>query len=185
MSYDESFWYTYTIENETRYNVRFASLIRDTAIRLQCKSILEIGCGTGIDLRLLPYTIRIYGADRHQAALNIAQTHMPQGDFVCSDIASLPFYDHTIDMIFTHKLLNYLDDSTLESGIYEIHRVSARYVLSCETYGYDGKQIRGSYRYRDIIKWWSKYDIDIMQNHILSSDIDVDNTRLLLIKIKH
>ena len=183
MVYDEAFWDLYTGENETRYNAKFVSLIRNMAISFQCQNVLEIGCGTGIDLRLVPDTIKIYGADRHRIALDIAQAHMPQGDFVCADIVSLPFGDRTIDMIFTHQLLNYLDAATLEAGISEMHRISARYVLSCEAYGPDGKVIKGAYRYRDMTQWWSKYNVDIMHDYILSPEID--DAKLLLLKIKH
>lgn len=182
MVYDKVFWDRYTSENETRYNPKFASLIRDIAISFRCQSVLEIGCGTGIDLRLVPHTIKVYGADRHRIALDIAQTHMPQGDFVCADIASLPFGDRTVDMIFTHQLLNYLDATTLEAGIGEIHRVSAGYVMSCEAYGPDGKVIKGAYRYRNMTQWWNTYDVDIIYNYSLSSEMD--NVRLLLLKIK-
>ena len=182
MVYDKAFWDRYTSENETRYNAKFASLIRDMAISLQCGSVLEIGCGTGIDLRLVPDTIRVCGADRHRIALDAAQARMPQGDFVCADIDSLPFGDRTVDMIFTHQLLNYLDVATLEAGVREIHRISARYVLSCEAYGPDGKVIKGSYRYRDMTQWWNRYDVDIIHDYILSPEID--DAKLLLLKIK-
>ena len=183
MVYDKAFWDRYTSENETRYNAKFASLIRDIAISFRCQSILEIGCGTGIDLRLVPDTIRVYGADRHRIALDMAQTHMPKGDFACADIVSLPFGDRTVDMIFTHQLLNYLDATTLEAGVSEIHRISARYVLSCEAYGPDGNVIKGAYRYRDMTQWWNKYNAEIIYDYILSPEID--NVKLLLLKIKH
>lgn len=182
MVYDEAFWDLYTSENEARYNAKFSSLIRDIAISLQCRNVLEIGCGTGIDLRLVPDAIRVCGADLHRIALDVAQTHMPQGDFVCADIVSLPFGDRTVDMIFTHQLLNYLDATTLEAGISEMHRISAGYVLSCEAYGPDGKVIRGAYRYRDMAQWWNRYNVDIIYDYILSPEID--DAKLLLLKIK-
>lgn len=183
MVYDKSFWDRYTIKNESRYNPKFASLIYDIASSLRCHNILEIGCGTGIDLRLIPDTIHACGVDLHRKALGMAQASMPQGDFVCSDIVSLPFGDRTIDMIFTHRLLNYLDPQTLEAGISEMYRVSAGYVLSCETYGPDDKIIKRAYRYRDMTQWWAKYDTDIIQEYMLSPEMD--HTKLLLLHIRH
>jgi len=53
MQYNEEFWNKYADENESRYNEEFAKYVRDLAISLPgVQSILEIGCGTGIDLRL-------------------------------------------------------------------------------------------------------------------------------------
>ena len=40
---------------------------------MRCTSVLEIGCGTGIDLRLFPDTFQIHGIDLNDRALNIAK----------------------------------------------------------------------------------------------------------------
>ena len=66
MNYDESFWRKYADENESRYNEEFAKFTKDLAISLRCTSVLEIGCGTGIDLRLFPDTFQIHGVDLNE-----------------------------------------------------------------------------------------------------------------------
>ncbi|MDH3764729.1 MAG: class I SAM-dependent methyltransferase, partial [Nitrosopumilus sp.] len=80
MSYDKEFWDKYTEGNETRYNEEFSKFTRDLAISLRCTSILEIGCGTGIDLRLFPDTFQIYGIDLNDNALDIAKEKLPIGN---------------------------------------------------------------------------------------------------------
>ena len=68
MSYNRKFWDEYTKENESRYNEEFAKFIRDLTTSLRCTSVLEIGCGTGIDLRLFPEIYEIHGVDLNENA---------------------------------------------------------------------------------------------------------------------
>ncbi len=116
MSYNEEFWNKYSDENESRYNEEFAKFVRDLATSLRCTSVLEIGCGTGIDLRLFPETIQFGGIDLNDHALNIAKETILNGNFKKGTISKLPFEDSSIDFVFTHGLMNYLDDETLEKG---------------------------------------------------------------------
>ena len=134
MNYDEEFWKKYADENESRYNEEFAKFTKDLAISLRCTSVLEIGCGTGIDLRLFPDTFQIYGVDLNEYALGIAKEKFPVADFKKGSITDLPFEDSSIDFVFTHGLLNYLDEDTLQKGIAEMYRVSGKYIMNCETF---------------------------------------------------
>ena len=63
MNYNEKIWDDYANNNESRYNDEFSKFTRDLATSLRCTSVLEIGCGTGIDLRLFPDTFQIFGID--------------------------------------------------------------------------------------------------------------------------
>ena len=109
---DENFWKKYAEENESRYNSEFAKYVKDLVISLRCTSVLEIGCGTGIDLRLFPEDFVTNGVDITQYALDIASKKQPSIIFKLGDITKLPFEDNSIDFVFTHGLLNYLDDET-------------------------------------------------------------------------
>jgi len=115
MSYNKEFWDKYANENEERYNAEFAKFTRDLATSLRCASVLEIGCGTGIDLRLFPDTFQIYGIDLNENALNVAKEKIPLGNFKKGTITDLPFENSSIDFVFTHQLLNYLDDDIVEN----------------------------------------------------------------------
>ena len=100
MNYNKEFWDNYTNENEARYNEEFSKYTRDLATSLHCTSILEIGCGTGIDLRLFPDTFQIYGVDLNDNALDIAKGKMPFANFKNANIVDLPFESSSIDFVF-------------------------------------------------------------------------------------
>jgi len=93
MSYNKEFWDKYADGNEARYNEEFAKFARDLATSLRCTSVLEIGCGTGIDLRLFPDTFQIHGIDLNDNALDIAKEKVPDANFKKGTITELPFED--------------------------------------------------------------------------------------------
>ena len=62
----------YADENESRYNEEFSKYVRDLASSLPgVQSILEIGCGTGIDLRLFSDSLQLHGIDLNEHALKL------------------------------------------------------------------------------------------------------------------
>ena len=146
MSYDKEFWDKYAKENESRFNESFAKFIRDLVISLRCNSVLEVGCGTGIDLRLFPENFKVHGVDLNDFALQIAGEKNPTFDFKKGSIASLPLEDSSVDFIFTHKFLNCLSDEDLEKGVSEMYRVARRYVVNCEAYDESESKIDDIFR---------------------------------------
>ena len=109
MDYDNEFWNKYADENESRYNEEFSKYVRNLTTSLPgVQSILEIGCGTGIDLRLFPDSFQLHGIDLNEHALEIAREKVSNVNFQKGDIAKLPFEDSSIDFVFTHGLMNYL-----------------------------------------------------------------------------
>ena len=182
MSYNKEFWDNYAEQNEAKYNEEFAKFTRDLAISLRCSSILEIGCGTGIDLRLIPDTFQIYGIDLNDNALDIAKKKMPNADFRNENITNLPFEDSSIDFVFTHQLLNYLDDDTLEKGISEMHRVAGKYIMNCEKFNETEKQIDENHKFRNMYKRWLDYKVKIVSNVDMHEEIDPDKTRFTLLR---
>ena len=183
MEYDQGYWSEYARDNEARYNGEFAAFVRDLVSSLHCGSVLEIGCSTGIDLRLMGEQVSVFGADLNEGALEVARAKMPRGDFRVCDIAELPFEDSSMDFVFTHQLLNYLDDQTLEAGMAEMRRVARRYIMSCEMYGADGEAIDGAYRYRDMYRRWLGHEVRIISNVEMHPEIEPDKARFVLIKV--
>lgn len=182
MSYNEEFWNKYSNENESRYNEEFAKFVRDLAISLRCTSVLEIGCGTGIDLRLFPDTIQFGGIDLNNQALDIAKEKIPNGNFKNGTISNLPFDDSSVDFVFTHGLMNYLDDDTLEKGIAEMFRVSRRWIMNCEKFEKTEKQIDENQRFRNMENRWSDYKVKFVSNVDMHEDIEPDKLRFTLLK---
>ena len=182
MNYDEGFWKKYADENESRYNEEFAKFTKDLAISLRCTSVLEIGCGTGIDLRLFPDTFQIHGVDLNEYALEIAKEKFPVADFKKGSITDLPFEDSSVDFVFTHGLLNYLDEDTLQKGISEMHRVSGKYIMNCETFNSVEEKIDENQTSRNMVNRWMDYKVRIVSDVDMHEDIEPEKKRFVLLR---
>ena len=182
MIYNKEFWDKYSDENESRYNKEFAKFTRDLATSLRCTSVLEIGCGTGIDLRIFPDTFQIYGIDLNDHALEIAKEKLSIANFKKGSITELPFDDSSIDFVFTHGLMNYLDDDTLEKGIAEMYRVAGKYIMNCEKFEKIEKQIDEHQKFRNMENKWLNYKVKFVSNVDMHEDIEPDKPRFTLLK---
>ena len=183
MQYNEEFWNKYADENESRYNEEFAKYVRDLASSLPgVQSILEIGCGTGIDLRLFSDSFQLHGIDLNEHALEIAKEKVPNGNFKNGTITNLPFEDSSVDFVFTHGLMNYLDDDILEKGIAEMFRVSKKWIMNCEKFEKTEKQIDENQRFRNMENRWVDYKIKFVSNVDMHEDIEPDKPRFTLLK---
>ena len=182
MSYDKDFWDSYARENESRYNEEFAKFIRDLAISLRCKSVLEVGCGTGIDLRLFPDSVQVYGVDLNDLALDMAKKQNPGFNFKKDSITSLPFDDSSIDLIFTHKFLNCLNEEDLGKGVSEMYRVASKYIVNCETYDKEEVKTEDFFKSRNMLKRWSNYQVKIISDVDMHEDIEPEKIRFTLVK---
>ena len=182
MNYDKEFWDKYANKNESKFNEEFAKFVRDLAVSLRCTSVLEIGCGTGIDLKLFPETFEVHGVDLNDTALNIAKEKLSKFDFKKSSITDLPFDDSSIDFVFTHQLLNYLEDDVLEKGISEMYRVAGKYIMNCERYDEAEKQINDNSKFRNMQKRWLDYKIRIISNVDMHEEIEPDKSRFTLLR---
>ncbi len=182
MEYDKEFWDAYAEGNESRYNEEFAKFVKDLAGSLRCTSVLEIGCGTGIDLRLFPDTFQVTGIDLNDSALAVARDKMPSATFETGSIADLPFEDSSVDFVFTHQLLNYLDDDALEKGVAEMYRVAKRYVMNCEKYSPTEEWIDDHHRYRNMLERWMNYRVRMVSNVDMHEDIDPNKSRFTLLR---
>ena len=183
MQYNEEFWNKYADENESRYNEEFAKYLRDLASSLPgVQSILEIGCGTGIDLRLFSDSFQLHGIDLNEHALEIAKEKLSFADFQKENITKLPFEDSSIDFVFTHGLMNYLDDNVLEKGIAEMFRVSKRWIMHCEKYEKTEKRIDVNHKFRNMGEKWLDYKIKFVSDVDLHEDYGQEQTRFTLLK---
>ena len=182
MGYNEGFWNKYSDGNESRYNEEFAKFVKDLATSLRCTSVLEVGCGTGIDLRLFPDTFQVHGIDLNDRALEIAKEKLGVANFKKGSITELPFEDASVDFVFTHGLMNYLDDETLEKGIAEMFRVSGKYIMNCEKFEETEKRIDENQKFRNMQNRWTNYDVRFVSNVDMHEDIEPDKPRFTLLK---
>ncbi len=162
MEYDKEFW--------------------DKYASLHCSSVLEIGCGTGIDLRKFDDSFEIHGVDLNEHALELAKKNIPNGKFYKEDIVKLPFEDSSIDFVFTHKLLNYLDDDTLDKGVSEMFRVAKRYIVNCELFGESEEKIDDEMKFRNMLKRWLNYKVKVVSNVNMHEEIEPEQVRFTLLR---
>ncbi len=182
MNYNKEFWDKYTEANEGKYNKEFANFIKDLVTSLRCTSVLEIGCGTGIDLRMFSESFQIHGVDLNDYALDIARKKLSIANFKKASITELPFEDSSIDFVFTHGLMNYLDDVTLEKGISEMYRVAGKYIMNCEKFEETEKQIDENQKFRNMQRRWQNYNVRFVSNVDMHEDIEPDKPRFTLLK---
>ena len=182
LNYDKEFWNKYADENESRNNEEFTKFLTDLARSLHCTSILEIGCGTGIDLRKFDDSFEIHGVDLNEHALELARKNIPKGKFHKENITKLPFEDASVDFIFTHKLLNYLDDDTLDKGVSEMFRVAKKYIVNCELFGETEEVINDEMKFRNMLKRWLNYKVKVVSNVNMHEEIEPEQVRFTLLR---
>ena len=90
------------------------------------KTLLEIGCGAGIDLvRFARAGVNVTGIDISTTAIDLAQKNMVQNglaaDLQVMNGESMQFPDNSFDVAYAHGVLQYTADP--EKMIAEIHRV--------------------------------------------------------------
>jgi len=90
------------------------------------KSVLEVGCGAGIDLvRFARGGARVTGIDLSKTAIDLAFKNFDQtgksADLFVMNGECMQFADDTFDMVYAHGVLQYTADA--EAMIEEMHRV--------------------------------------------------------------
>jgi SAM-dependent methyltransferase len=76
------------------------------------RSVLEVGCGAGVDLaRFAKGGAEVTGVDLAASAIELARANFAQqgleGRFEIADGERLPFADNTFDLIFAHGVVQY------------------------------------------------------------------------------
>jgi pseudaminic acid biosynthesis-associated methylase len=116
---------------DERRTAFWASLLEPHGIR----SVLEIGCGQGANLRPISTLIEprdTWGIDVNESALAIARGNAPGINVVASVARKLPFRGGLVDLTFTVGVLIHQPDETLGQVMAEIVRCSRTFVLWAE-----------------------------------------------------
>ena len=102
-------------------------MCRNHVIKCNYGSILDVGCGVGVDgvgYKSHPH-ITYQGVDRTQALVNYCQSHdIPA---TLGDIEKLPYDDDSFDAVYTRHTLEHL--AHYEKAISELTRVARQEVL--------------------------------------------------------
>jgi len=76
------------------------------------RSVLEVGCGAGVDLaRFAKGGARVTGVDLAASAIALARANFAQqgleGTFEVADAERLPFADNSFDLVYAHGVVQY------------------------------------------------------------------------------
>ena len=123
------------IERNRVLDERRSRFWTDLVARHAIRSVLEIGCGQGANLKPLAEVLDpadAWGVDINADALAIARLHAPGVNVVASRARRLPFRDGLVDLAFTVGVLIHQPETTLPIVMAEIVRCSSRFVLWAE-----------------------------------------------------
>ena len=183
--YDTNFWNKYTEDDESNYNEEFAKFIRDLALSLKAKNVLEVGCNTGNDLSAFPQDFEVHGIDLNENAIEKAKKKFSSFKFQKASVVKIPFSDSSIDFVFTHNVLNFIPDEEIPQGVNELFRVSNKYILNCELFDeYESSMdiIETKAKHRNMLKRWSDFKVKIISHVDMHEDIDPKKTRFTLVR---
>lgn len=121
------------------------------------RSVLEVGCGQGGNLRPIGSILRpqdVWGVDINADAVDRARRNAPGTNAVHSVARNLPFRDASFDLVFTVGVLIHQPEETLVRVMTEIVRCSRRFVLwgeyqSAETVEVPYRDVPGALFKRD------------------------------------
>ncbi len=126
-------------------------------------SMLEVGSNIGLNLRALRRitSAELFAVEPNATARQIMVENdvLPASNAVDAHAAALPFDASTFEFVFTSGVLIHIAPDDLPSSCKEIHRVSSKYVMSCEYFAdrpeevpYRGRQ--GQMFRRDYGQFW-------------------------------
>jgi pseudaminic acid biosynthesis-associated methylase len=110
---------------------------RDVVTRFPARSLLEVGCNLGANLRPLSIVapaLPLAGIDINATALAALHRAEPSARLARASGRALPFSDGTFDMVCTVGVLIHQPPELLPLVMEEVVRCSARYVLCAEYY---------------------------------------------------
>jgi spore coat polysaccharide biosynthesis protein SpsF len=100
------------------------------------KSVLEIGANVGINLRALQdlSDAKLYALEPNGKARNVLQADnvVPADNILAGTAGRIDLPDAYVDLVFTSGVLIHVSPDQLPAAYREMHRVSARYLLTIE-----------------------------------------------------
>lgn len=100
--------------------------------KLEFDSILEVGCGSAPNLRLIAKEfpkVKIAGLDLNKNAIDFAKRNL-KGEFIVGDYLNIPFKD--FDIVLTDGVLLYASSNEIKWVKSELLRVAKKYIIMVE-----------------------------------------------------
>ncbi len=111
--------YLYMIHNR---DVEILRLLKSHNIRsIENSKILDIGCGTGAELRnLIRYgatPLNLYGIDLLENRIEVARRLSPNIHFKCADASAIPYEDNSFDIILQYTVFTSIMDDQMKKRV--------------------------------------------------------------------
>ena len=109
--------------------------IVDTVIKPKNFKVLEIGCGSGKNIRYLykKYNSECYGVEPNKELVSkLNREHQKNGfniKFLCGFSNHLDFDDNSFDLVFCWSVLHWVDRNQILQTLGEMFRVTNKYIL--------------------------------------------------------
>jgi SAM-dependent methyltransferase len=101
--------------------------------RVDARSVLDVGCGTGVFLRLCADRgAAVAGLDASEELLAVARERVPEADLRVGDLQTLPYEDDAFDLVTGFGSFFYAAD--VAGALREAARVAHRH-LAVQTFG--------------------------------------------------
>jgi ubiquinone/menaquinone biosynthesis C-methylase UbiE len=151
----------------------FESVISQLINDLDVRSVLEIGCGLGNNLRNLKHE-KIAGIDLSEHAINIARKRFPHYSFYVGNVLQIPLIE-TFDLVFTASVIQHIEPNLLDKAFEEMYRISNHYILNIEAYDKIEHEInwhRGKNKFWTVhvMERWKKFPVSIVSDYDFNSE---------------
>ncbi len=126
-----------------RYGISRSKINNEFLSKLKINNILEVGCNTGNQLKLLQQQgyKNLYGIEINKYAVAKAKKFTTDINIIQASAFDLPFKDNYFDLVFTAGVLIHINPRDLKAVMKEIYRVSKKYIWGYEYFNENHEQI--------------------------------------------
>lgn len=176
----------YTARSDIPVHPGRVRFFRDHVLNLRPRSLLEVGCNTGLNLRAIAESgasplPRLIGVDPEPSGLIRLHDYLPDAPVARASVFALPFSDGAFDLVMTVAVLIHMSLDNLPMALDELYRVSGRYILTHEYFAEEETDIpwqgrSGLLFKRDFLAHWrARYpDLETLDNGFLAEEEGFD-----------
>jgi len=121
----KDYWESIYNNDELKFPLYDGWLDKYFVILRNATSIIDLGCGNGVDtIYLSSNNINTIACDFSEKALKILKELLPTANTMCFDMTNpFPFKDQSVEVVLSDLSLHYFDTNTTKKIINEISRI--------------------------------------------------------------
>ena len=122
--------------SDTKYFAKRKSFFEQIVKKYNIRSILEIGCGIGGNLKIIAEidpSIKLAAIEPNKKAISIARKNIPKAEIIDGNIFNVNIA-RKFDLVFTSVVLIHIADEDLPIALEKIYKASSKYILAIEYY---------------------------------------------------